>query len=481
MYNIHDWCISRQLWWGHRIPAWYCRDCGRTMVAMEAPAKCDRCGGPLDQDEDVLDTWFSSALWPFGTLGWPDETEDLRAFYPTDLMSTGFDIIFFWVARMIMMGLKFGGKIPFRQVFINGLVRDLKRRKMSKSEGNIIDPLEMIDRYGTDALRFTLAALAVPGMDLALSEERMAGYQAFANKIWNASRFVLMNLKEDRPAVREGELTLADRWIRSRLSAVTATLTASLEQYKFYEAADLLYHFIWHEFCDWYIELAKTGLREGNRTTEAVLADSLDRILRLLHPFMPFITEEIWQHLPGAGKSIVVAPYPAAEAGLADEAAEQDMALVQAVVDETRTLRTENRIAPREKLRLVVKAAGRADTAALDGPRPRRSGPWPPSSSIEFAASLPEGESILKGVAGPFELGLVLEKPADFGPERERLQKEIAKIEAEAARIARKLENTDFVAKAPAAVVAENRSRLEELRDRQAKLGQNLAKLSEPA
>jgi valyl-tRNA synthetase len=480
MYNIHDWCISRQLWWGHRIPAWYCRDCGRTMVAMEAPAKCDRCGGPLDQDEDVLDTWFSSALWPFGTLGWPDETEDLRAFYPTDLMSTGFDIIFFWVARMIMMGLKFRGKIPFRHVFINGLVRDLKRRKMSKSEGNIIDPLEMIDRYGTDALRFTLAALAVPGMDLALSEERMAGYQAFANKIWNASRFVLMNLKEDRPEVRASELTLADRWIRSRLCAVTAALTASLEQYKFYEAADLLYHFIWHEFCDWYIELAKTGLREGNRTTEAVLADSLDRILRLLHPFMPFITEEIWQHLPGAGKSIVVAPYPAPEAGWADPAAEQAMALVQAVVVETRTLRSENRIAPREKLRLVVRAVGRDETAALEA-QAASIRALASLASIEFAASLPEGESVLKGVAGPFELGLILDKPADLGQERERIQKEMAKVEAEAARIARKLENADFVAKAPAAVVAENRSRLKELSDRLAKLGQNLAELSEQA
>ncbi len=359
MYNIHDWCISRQLWWGHRIPAWYCRDCGRIMVAMDAPEKCDKCGGPLDQDEDVLDTWFSSGLWPFGTLGWPDETEDLKTFYPTDLMSTGFDIIFFWVARMIMLGLKFRGEIPFKHVFINGLVRDLKRRKMSKSEGNIIDPLEMIDKYGTDALRFTLAALAVPGMDLALSEERMAGYQAFANKIWNASRFVLMNLKSERPEVREADLTLADRWIRSRVSAVTAQLDESLTQYKFYEAADLLYHFIWHEFCDWYIEFAKVGLREGNATTEAVLADALDRILRLLHPFMPFITEEIWQHLPGAGQSIVVAPYPKAEAAWRDEAAEKTMALLQAVIVETRTIRAGNKIAPKDKLRLIVKRAGR--------------------------------------------------------------------------------------------------------------------------
>ncbi len=477
MYNIHDWCISRQLWWGHRIPAWYCRDCGRIMVAMEAPEKCDTCGGALDQDEDVLDTWFSSALWPFGTLGWPDETEDLKTFYPTDLMSTGFDIIFFWVARMIMMGLKFRGEIPFRHVFINGLVRDLKRRKMSKSEGNIIDPLEMIEKYGTDALRFTLAALAVPGMDLALSEERMAGYQAFANKIWNASRFVLMNLGQDRPSVREGELTLADRWIRSRLSAVTAELGASLEQYKFYEAADLIYHFIWHEFCDWYIELAKVGLREGNKTTEAVLADALDRILRLLHPFMPFITEEIWQQLPGAGKSITVAPYPAPEAGWKDEEAAKVMALVQAVVVETRTVRAENRIAPKDKLRLIVKTAGREDAAALEA-QASSVRALAGLASLEFAAALPEGESVLKGVAGPFELGIILEKPADLGQERERLQKEMAKVEAEAAKIELKLENADFVAKAPAAVVGENRARLEELRDRREKLGQNLAKIS---
>ncbi|NTU52027.1 MAG: class I tRNA ligase family protein, partial [Candidatus Aminicenantes bacterium] len=487
MYNIHDWCISRQLWWGHRIPAWYCRDCGRTMVAMEAPGKCATCGGPLDQDEDVLDTWFSSALWPFGTLGWPEETEDLRAFYPTDLMSTGFDIIFFWVARMIMMGLKFRGEIPFRHVFINGLVRDFKRRKMSKSEGNTIDPLEMIDKYGTDALRFTLAALAVPGMDLALSEERMAGYQAFANKIWNASRFVLMNLKSDRPEVKAGELTLADRWIRSRLAAVTAQLWASLEQYKFYEAADLLYHFIWHEFCDWYLEAAKVSLRSDNRTTEAVLADALDRILRLLHPFMPFLTEEIWQHLPGSGKSIALADFPKPEPGWRNEILEKEMAIVQEFVDETRKIRTENKIAPREKIELIFfegpaegasKASGRATiiknesalAMALAG-----------LARIEFKDALPEGADLLKGVTGPCEIGLVPPRPTNVNQERERIQKELAKVEAEAARIARKLENPDFVAKAPAAVVEENRTRLDELRGRLAKLGQNLAGLENPS
>ncbi|HOW85952.1 MAG TPA: valine--tRNA ligase [Candidatus Aminicenantes bacterium] len=481
MYNIHDWCISRQLWWGHRIPAWYCRDCGRVHVAMEAPARCAGCGGPLVQDEDVLDTWFSSALWPFGTLGWPEETEDLKTFYPTDLMSTGFDIIFFWVARMIMMGLKFRGQIPFRQVFINGLVRDLKRRKMSKSEGNIIDPLEMIDKYGTDALRFTLAALAVPGMDLALSEERMAGYQAFANKIWNASRFVLMNLEDGRPAAPaapQAGLSLADRWIRSRLAAVTAALNESLDRYKFYEAADIVYHFVWHEFCDWYIEFAKVGLREGSAATEAVLADALDRILRLLHPFMPFITEEIWQHLPGAGKSISVAPFPAAEPGWADAAAEKTMALVQAVIVETRTVRAGNRIAPKDKLRLIVKSAGPEETAALQA-QAALVKTLAGLESLEFAAVLPEGEGLLKGVAGPFEIGVVPPRPADAGKERERLQKDLAKAAAEIEKIERKLANADFVAKAPAEVVAENRARLEDLRTRRDKLGRNLAALGD--
>ncbi len=490
MRNIQDWCISRQIWWGHRIPAWYDGE-GNVYVGRSEAEVRERHGlaadFPLAQDPDVLDTWFSSALWPFSTLGWPEETERLKAFYPTSVLVTGFDIIFFWVARMIMMGLKFRGRIPFRHVFINGLVRDLKRRKMSKSEGNIIDPLEMIDKYGTDALRFTLAALAVPGMDLALSEERMAGYQAFANKIWNASRFVLMNLGEDRPEVREDELTLADRWIRSRLAAVTDALDASLTQYKFYEAADLLYHFVWHEFCDWYIESAKVGLRAGNRTTRAVLADGLDRILRLLHPFMPFITEEIWQHLPGAGKSITVAAFPVAEPGWRDEALERDMTLVQAVVEETRKVRTENKIAPREKIRLIaVEGPAQAPStgsgkAAVVRSEAELVKALAGLSTLEFAEALPEGERVLKGVAGPFELGLVVEKPADLGQERERVQKEMAKAEAEAERIARKLENPDFVAKAPAAVVAENRSRLEELSVRLAKLGQNLAKLSGPA
>jgi valyl-tRNA synthetase len=476
MYNIHDWCISRQLWWGHRIPAWYCRDCRHTMVALEPPAKCEQCGGPLDQDEDVLDTWFSSALWPFGTLGWPDETEDLRTFYPTDLMSTGFDIIFFWVARMIMMGLKFRGRIPFRQVFINGLVRDLKRRKMSKSEGNIIDPLEMMEKYGTDALRFTLAALAVPGMDLSLSEERMAGYQAFANKIWNASRFVLMNVGQSPPKVRESELGLADRWIRSRLAAVTDSLNSSLEQYKFYEAADTLYHFIWHEFCDWYIEFAKVGLRGGNKTTEAVLTDTLDQILRLLHPFMPFITEEIWQHLPGTGRSITIAPFPAGREDWRDAGAEETMTLLQEVIIETRTIRTENKIRPKTKVDLWIKAAPDAETQAVAA-HARLIQTLAGISKVEFVASFPAGKRILKGVAGPFELAMPIDETADLAKEKERLEKELEKIREDIAKLERKLGNADFVSRAPAAVVEGNRARLGELRSRRDKVEKHLAHL----
>jgi valyl-tRNA synthetase len=308
----------------------------------------------------------------------------------------------------------------------------------------------------------------------------MAGYQAFANKIWNASRFVLMNLGAERPVIKERELTLADRWIRHRLAEVTSELDASLGQYKFYEAADLVYHFVWHEFCDWYIEFAKVGLREGNGTTEAVLADTLDRILRLLHPFMPFITEEIWQHLPGAGKSISVAPFPGAETGWKDDEAARVMALVQAVIVETRTIRAENRIPPKDRLRLIVKAAGREEEAALDA-QSASVRTLAGLASLQFAGALPGGESVLRGVAGPFEIGIVLEKPADLGQERERLQKELVKIEAEAGKLERKLENANFVAKAPAAVVAEHRSRLAELETRREKLVQNLAGLADPS
>jgi len=478
MRNIHDWCISRQLWWGHRIPAWHCRDCGEILVAMDEPSLCSRCGGrALAQDEDVLDTWFSSALWPFGTLGWPEDTADLRMFYPTDLMSTGFDIIFFWVARMIMMGLKFMGRIPFRTVFINGLVRDMKRRKMSKSEGNVIDPLEMIDRYGTDALRFTLAAMAVPGMDLSLSEERMDGYRAFANKIWNASRFVLMNAAgvSIEQAAAAAPSTLADRWILSRLERVVADLDEALRGFRFYEAADRIYHFIWDEFCDWYIELAKPDLKAEGSATPAVLVRTLDRILRLLHPFMPFITEEIWSRLPGAGKTLARAAFPEPRPGAGDEEAEAEMKAIQDIVVRVRSIRTENRIPPVEKLALVMKPLPGADRGLVEKGRDyilSLAG----LSGLEIRDETSAEGRWLRGVSGPWELAVLREESLDRFQDRARLERELGRIEQESSKLAARLENRDFLERAPRAVVEEARARLVELERKKTKTREHLGR-----
>ena len=471
MYNIHDWCISRQLWWGHRIPAWHCKDCSQIIVAMETPQKCEKCGGSkLIQDEDILDTWFSSALWPFVTMGWPEESEDLKAFYPTDLMSTGFDIIFFWVARMIMMGLKFTKKIPFRHVYINGLVRDFRRRKMSKSEGNSIDPLEMIEKHGTDALRFTMAALAVPGADISLSEERMAGYRAFANKIWNASRFVLMSLNGEESQVIEEELTLADRWIRSRLVEVIADLNEALEQYRFFEAADKIYHFIWHEFCDWYIELVKLDLKAGNKTSEAVLVETLDQILRLLHPFMPYITEEIWTYLPSSGKSLVTASFPQAEKALKDEKAEKDMEFLQEAIVGVRTIRAENRIPPRQKIELWIKVKKEKEKQIiLDNQTYIQT--LANIGTVEILGRFPEEKKLLKGIAGSWEIAIPIEEGVfNLEQEKRRLEKGLAKITQDMQRIEQKLQNQDFLKRAPKEVIQETQERLKQLQAKKIKL-----------
>lgn len=475
MYRIHDWCISRQLWWGHRIPAWYCEDCGEIMVSLEEPEQCQKCrSSNLKQDEDILDTWFSSALWPFVTLGWPEETPDLKVFYPTDLMATGFDIIFFWVARMIMMGLKFTGKIPFRHVFINGLVRDMYRRKMSKSQGNIIDPLEMIEKYGTDALRFTLASLAVPGMDISLSEERMAGYRAFANKIWNASRLVLMNIEGQDLTFREEELTLADRWIRSRLKKIILEINESLEQYKFYEAAEKIYHFVWHEFCDWYLELAKPALREGRSTTRAVLVSTLNSILRLLHPFMPFITEEIYHYLPGAGKSISLESFPRAEELPLDEEAESIIRLLQDVVTEIRTIRSEHRLPPSLKIPAWIKPGDELTRARLTEL----------CSSVEFLAGLSRleikdsfesGVACLRGAGSSWEVAIPAQGLVDLEAERKRLKKEIEDVEEEIVKLKNRLLNPAFIEKAPKEVVEETKTNLSRLEERRHKLLRSLA------
>jgi valyl-tRNA synthetase len=481
MYNIHDWCISRQLWWGHRIPAWYCQECEHIVVSDEAPAKCEKClSSELVQDEDVLDTWFSSALWPFVTMGWPEKTEDLKTFYPTDLMSTGFDIIFFWVARMIMMGLKFTGDIPFRHVFINGLVRDFKRRKMSKSEGNIIDPLEMIEKYGTDALRFTLAALAIPGMDLSLAEERMAGYQAFANKIWNASRFVLMNIQGEEFCLKEEELTLADRWIRSRLVGIVVELHDALENYKFYDAANKIYHFIWGEFCDWYIELVKPSLKRGNRTSEAVLVDTLDQILRLLHPFMPFITEEIWQHIPSSGKSLVVTSFPQARKDLRDEEAEREMRFLQEAIVGIRTIRAENRIPPKKKVDLLVKVkderkVGKKAEAEIIRHTKEYIQTLANIRQVEILDHFPRQKKLLKGIAGSWEIAIPIEEGVfNLNQEKQRLEKELSKIVLDIEKIESRLKNTNFLNRAPKEVIKEAKGKLRDLQGKKAKLEESL-------
>jgi valyl-tRNA synthetase len=366
MRNIKDWCISRQIWWGHRIPAWYCDDCGAITVNRTEPSVCAKCGSRnLRQETDVLDTWFSSALWPFSTLGWPEKTKDLLTYYPTSVLVTSFDIIFFWVARMIMMGLHFMEAVPFRDVYIHALVRDAEGQKMSKSKGNVIDPLEMTEQFGTDAFRFTLAAFAAQGRDIKMSAERIEGYRNFANKIWNASRFVMMNLDDGfipNHEVLVQESSLADRWIVSRLNTVTKEVRSALEEYRFNDAASSLYQFIWHEYCDWYVELSKPalyqkeniGLRRAGQTT---LVRVLETALRLLHPIMPFITEEIWQKLPddtrvqapGTGaavESIMVATYPEPSDVLVNVEAEQDMQMVMDLILAIRNIRGVMNIAP---------------------------------------------------------------------------------------------------------------------------------------
>ncbi|MBC7331442.1 MAG: valine--tRNA ligase, partial [Synergistetes bacterium] len=365
MENIRDWCISRQLWWGHRIPIWYCQDCGHMNAFVEPPEACEKCGSnDLLQDPDVLDTWFSSALWPFSTLGWPEKTPDLEYYYPTDLLVTGFDIIFFWVARMIMMGLKFMGDVPFYDVYIHALVRDEEGKKMSKSFGNVIDPLDMIDKYGADALRFTLASLAVQGRDIKLSESRIESSKNFANKIWNALRFILMNIKGFDPSAFSEEslvLDLADRWILSRTQKVIKEVTDFLNGYYVGESAKTLYEFIWGEFCDWYVEISKATLYDS--TEDSIRKDGVKYILwkvssiilRLLHPYMPFITEELWQHLPCVQESIVISPWPEVDEKFINDVAEEKMKYIMDTVRVIRNLRAEMEIKPGEKVKVVVK------------------------------------------------------------------------------------------------------------------------------
>src|SRR5262245_26692896 len=356
MRNIRDWCISRQLWWGHRIPAWYCDDCGEMIVSRTDVERCTKCSSSkVRQDPDVLDTWFSSGLWPFSTLGWPDETEDLKAFYPTTLLVTAYDIIFFWVARMMMFGLKFMGDVPFKDVYITGLIRDAERQKMSKSKGNVVDPLEICDRFGTDAVRFALARMGAPGTDIALAEEQLDGARAFATKIWNAARFIFRHVGEsDRlpslAGLKQSNLSPVDRWILSRLARTAENVNRSVEQYNLHEGARHVYLFFWHEFCDWYLEMIKLHPERSKPTLLYVFESAL----RLLHPFMPFITEELWQSLPHEGESIVIASYPQFGPDLLDESAEAQTELVQEIIIKVRNIRSEMSVDAKQVVSLHV-------------------------------------------------------------------------------------------------------------------------------
>src|SRR5688572_6004352 len=480
MDNIRPWCISRQLWWGHRIPAWYCDAEGSVHVSREDLHACPKCGGALRRDEDVLDTWFSSALWPFSTFGWPDDTPELRTFYPTSVLSTGFDIIFFWVARMVMMGLHFMKDVPFRDVYIHALVRDAEGQKMSKSKGNVVDPLEVMTKYGTDAFRFTLAALAAQGRDIRISEDRVEGYRNFANKLWNASRLVLANLDGyDARAARRVPLALPDRWIASRLAETTRAVRTHLTRYRFNDAAGALYQFVWHELCDWYLEAAKPALYGSDparrQATQHTLVTTLETTLRLLHPFMPFITEELWQRLPGRearGESIMIAPYPKAGRRKGDAGVEREMAVIMDTVTAIRNIRGEMRVSPAVTLLTTVKPAP-AHAALLREHAPLIQSLARATLSIDPAAVRARGAAL--GVVGETEIYVDLSGVVDLAAERQRLEKEIKRADDAIGFARAKLQRPDFTERAPAEIVAKERERLAQQEALRAKLVASLA------
>jgi valyl-tRNA synthetase len=486
MENIRDWCISRQIWWGHRIPVWYCRDCGEVIVSRFEVVQCHRCQGPnLEQETDVLDTWFSSALWPFSTMGWPRQTAELKRFYPTSVLVTGFDILFFWVARMIMMGLRFAGDVPFREVFIHALVRDAEGQKMSKSRGNVIDPLIVIDKYGADAFRFTLAALAAQGRDIRLSEERIEGYRHFCNKLWNASRFILKNTEgfdyvaTDRPNLK---LDLADRWIVSRMNQLITSVTEALEAYKFNEAAQSLYQFIWHEFCDWYLEMAKARIQanadpEGIRSGRHLLLQGLGTVLRMLHPFTPFVTEELWQHLPQRQSSIMVALWPEPETTVIDQEAVEAMESLMEVIRAVRNLRAEMNIPYSREIDLWVKTEDEVQIKQMEW----AAGYIHSLARVGHLQVGPHGrssEGCISSVVKGMELFVPLRGVIDPEEQRARLDQELKKVDKELERISRRLASMDFLERAPAEIVSKEKTLQQELKDSRAKLLSHLELIS---
>ena len=486
MRGIKDWCISRQIWWGHRIPAWYCTVCHpdaldllkgagsnllpihtTPIVSTSAPTTCSVCQrAEFVQDPDVLDTWFSSALWPFSTLGWPTRTKDLETYYPTSTLVTGLDILFFWVARMIMMGLKLTGKAPFRDVYIHALVRDAEGRKMSKSKGNVIDPLTKMSQYGTDAMRFTLASMASPGRDIKLSEDRIEGYRNFTNKIWNAARFILMYADGPTDAVPYPALSFIDHWILSRVNDVTRIVNLRLEEYRFDQAAGHLYHFIWHEYCDWYVELIKPALQNGDspaaRSTRATMLDTFERLQRLLHPFMPFVTEEIWQAIPHRGESIVIQPFPVANPEWDNPEAERTFTMIEHFVTTVRTGRALLDYGPSKTLTIWGTANDPGDLARLLETRPHIETLCRGTVSITNQNEWPT-DRMLHLVIGSSTVGMTIEGDVNLNKALDRVKKQSQTKQKEAARLQGRLASPDFTAKASSDVVQESQERLARL------------------
>ena len=486
MRGIKDWCISRQIWWGHRIPAWYCIAChpealdllkgagsnllpihATPIVSMTAPTTCPVCQrAEFVQDPDVLDTWFSSALWPFSTLGWPNRTKDLETYYPTSTLVTGLDILFFWVARMIMMGLKLTGKAPFRDVYIHALVRDAEGRKMSKSKGNVIDPLTKMSQYGTDAIRFTLASMASPGRDMKLSEDRIEGYRNFTNKLWNAARFILMHADGPTDVVPYPARSFIDHWILSRVNEITRIVNLRLEEYRFDQAAGHLYHFIWHEYCDWYVELIKPSLHDGDapaaRSTRATMLDTFERLQRLLHPFMPFVTEEIWQAIPHRGESIVIQPFPAANPEWDNPEAERKFKMIEHFVTTVRTGRALLDYGPSKTLTIWGTANDPVDVARLLETRPHVETLCRGTVSVTNQNEWPT-DRILHLVIGSSTVGMTIEGDVNLNKALDRVKKQSQTKQKEAARLHGRLASPDFTAKASSDVVQESQERLARL------------------
>lgn len=502
MENIKDWCISRQLWWGHRIPVWYCKKkqnekCktqNGIIASKEKPKECPYCkSSELEQDQDVLDTWFSSWLWPFATLGWPEKTDDLAYFYPTSLLSTAFDIIFFWVARMIMAGLHFADDIPFDTVYIHALIRDAEGQKMSKSRGNVIDPVSIIDQYGTDALRFTLTSLATPGRDVYMSEERIQGYRNFANKIWNASRFILMNLDDySKEEIDEGklELDLADRWIRSRYNGLVKEVNQDMDDFDFAKAARKIYDFFWGDFCDWYIELSKPRLSGQSKvqspkskvTAQHILYTVLEGTLRLMHPIIPFITEDIWQTMSTKDKakeresSIMISLYPKEDKGKIDRAAEKDMDTIQKLIVAIRSIRSDFNVPPRKEMEVLVSCPDETKRKVVQEQQDYVT-LLAQVSSLTIKDGIEKPEQAATAVEEGMEIFIPLAGLLDIGKETKRLEGKLKDAQASLSKTEKKLNNKSFIEKAPTEVVEKEKSKLSALSEETEKLEAQIKQL----